>query len=181
MNDPRYEQLEKLHQLKEKGALNEAEFQAEKAKLLGVATGSPPVPAAVATASAPATTLGTSEYWGMPRPTFLMLLHLSQLASFVVPLGGVVLAVVMWITHKDKDAEVDAHGRIVLNWLVSFFIYAIVIVPLCFVLIGIPLLMALVICSIVFAILGGVRANDGIRWTYPLSIPFFGKPAPPVA
>ena len=38
--------------------------------------------------------------------------------------------------------------------------------------IGIPLLMALCAIAIIFPIIGGIKANDGILWKYPLSIPF---------
>ena len=115
--------------------------------------------------------------WGMDMPTFLMLLHLSQLASFVIPLAGLVLPIVMWATNKDLDPRIDAHGKVVLNWILSAVIYGIVSALLCLILVGFFFLFALGICSLVFCILGGVKANGGILWKYPLSIPFF-KVAP---
>ncbi len=115
--------------------------------------------------------------WGMDLPTFLMLLHLSQLASFVIPLAGLVLPIVMWATNKDLDPRIDAHGKVVLNWTISAVIYAIVSAILCLVFIGFLLLMALGICSLVFCIVGGIKANGGTLWKYPMSIPFF-KVAP---
>lgn len=115
--------------------------------------------------------------WGMDLPTFLMLLHLSQLTSFVIPLAGLVLPIVMWATNKELDPRIDAHGKVVLNWVISSFIYAVISALLCIVFIGFFFLIALCICSIVFAILGGVKANAGTLWKYPLSIPFF-KVAP---
>jgi hypothetical protein len=44
---------------------------------------------------------------------------------------------------------------------------------LCFVIIGIPLSMALVAVGIVFPIVGAVKANNGEVWPYPCSIGFF--------
>jgi len=44
---------------------------------------------------------------------------------------------------------------------------------LCFVIIGIPLFMALVAVGIVFPIVGAVKANNGEVWPYPCSIAFF--------
>ncbi len=114
-----------------------------------------------------------ATYWGMSRNTYLMLLHLSQLSGWVVPLAGWILPVVMWVSFKDRDAEVDAHGRSVLNWMISSFIYLVISALLCLVLIGFALLFALAICALVFAVLGAVKANDGVRWDYPLSIRFF--------
>jgi uncharacterized Tic20 family protein len=43
---------------------------------------------------------------------------------------------------------------------------------LCFVLIGFPLLFAVLILSIVFPIIGAVKAANGELWPYPLSIAF---------
>jgi uncharacterized Tic20 family protein len=40
------------------------------------------------------------------------------------------------------------------------------------VLIGIPLLWALLVVGIIFPIIGGIKANDGVLWKYPLSISF---------
>jgi uncharacterized Tic20 family protein len=39
------------------------------------------------------------------------------------------------------------------------------------------MLIALVICGIIFTIIGAVRANDGIAWSYPMSIRFFSVPS----
>ena len=44
---------------------------------------------------------------------------------------------------------------------------------LVFVLVGFPLLGILGVLSIVFPIIGAVKANEGTVWTYPLSIKFF--------
>lgn len=130
-----------------------------------------------ATPATPATT--TFKPWGMELKSFLMLMHLSQLLSFVVPLGGLVMPIVMWATNKDKSAEVDAHGKVILNWVISELIYAIVAAVLCLVFIGFLLLAALGICGLVFCVLGGIKANEGTLWKYPMSITFF-KPTPAV-
>jgi uncharacterized Tic20 family protein len=102
-----------------------------------------------------------------------MLLHLSQLLVFLLPGLGLVVPVVLWAINKDKEPLVDQHGRIVMNWILSAFIYVAVSVILAFVGIGFVTLAILSIIGIVFPIIGGVKANDGIVWNYPLSIPFF--------
>lgn len=60
----------------------------------------------------------------------------------------------------------------VVNWLISSLIYALVAGLLTMVLIGIPLLIALYVCGLVFPIIGGIRANNGELWKYPLTIEF---------
>jgi len=112
------------------------------------------------------------QYWGMDERTFCMLLHISQFASVIVPLAGFVLPIVMWATEKDKSRSIDLHGKIVINWIISCTIYAIVAAILIIVVIGIPILIALVVVGIVFPIMGGIKANKGEFWKYPLSITF---------
>jgi uncharacterized Tic20 family protein len=102
-----------------------------------------------------------------------MLLHLSQLLVFLIPGLGLVAPVILWAINKDKDSLVDRHGKIVMNWILSWIIYVAVSVILIFVGIGMIILPVLSILGIVFPIIGGVKANDGIEWKYPLCIPFF--------
>ena len=116
---------------------------------------------------------GEIKPWGMEDNTFLMLMHLSQLASYLIPGVGLVLPIIMWATNKDKSPVIDQHGKVILNWMISSLIYAVVCAILIFVVIGIFGLIALGIMNLVFVILGGVKANEGTLWAYPLSIKFF--------
>jgi len=108
----------------------------------------------------------------MKLNTYCMLIHLSQLLHFS-GVGGFVVPIVLWALGKDKNPQVDQHGKIVLNWLLSSVIYGLVCIPLFFLLIGFLLLPVLGILMIVFPIIGAVKANEGTVWKYPLSIPFF--------
>lgn len=106
--------------------------------------------------------------WGMdPRP-FCTLMHLSPL----LPSVGWILFLVMWVTNKDQSDFVKQCGRSQINWLISLIIYAVVCVPLCFICIGFLLLAALVLCSLVFTIIAAIKANEGVVWKFPLTIPF---------
>ncbi len=110
--------------------------------------------------------------WGMETNTFNMLMHLSQLAGFIVPFAGLVLPIVMWATNKDEHPLVDAHGKNILNWMISAFLYAIGCAILTFFFIGILGFIALGILSLVFIITGAVKASNGEVYSYPLSIKF---------
>lgn len=112
--------------------------------------------------------------WGMELNTFCMLLHLSQLAGFIIPGAGLVLPIIMWATTKDEHPAVHLHGLIVFNWMLSALIYFFVCFILTVILIGAPMMVILGIISLVFAIIGAVKANEGTYWRYPLSIDFFG-------
>jgi uncharacterized Tic20 family protein len=102
-----------------------------------------------------------------------MFLHLSLLSGFVVPLAGLVVPIVLWQVKKGELPGIDAHGKVVTNWIISLVIYAVACTLLILVIIGIPLLIALGIVGIVFPIVGGIKASNGQLWKYPLSIPFF--------
>lgn len=83
------------------------------------------------------------------------------------------MPIVMWATNKDRFPEVDRQGKVVLNWIISSVIYGAVCFILTFIFIGILLLIALGVCSLVFIIMGAIKANEGVVWPYPLSIKFF--------
>ena len=104
--------------------------------------------------------------------TWAMILHLSVFASYLVPLAGIVAPIVIWQIKKGEMPELDAHGRIVTNWIISTYIYVAVCLLLSVVLIGVPLLFVLGALGIIFPIMGAVKASNGETWKYPLSIPF---------
>lgn len=112
--------------------------------------------------------------WGMEVNVYCMLLHLSQLAGFVIPGAGLVVPIVMWAVNKDEYPEVNLHGLIVLNWMLSALIYFVACLILMIVIIGVPLMFVLGLLGLVFAVVGAVKANEGRYWPYPLSIDFFG-------
>ena len=117
-------------------------------------------------------TLAEKKPWGMDMPAFLTLLHLSQLAGLLIPYGGLVLPLVMWLTNKDDFPEVDRHGKVIVNWMISLTIYLIAAAILSLLVIGIPLLIILGLLALIFPIIGGIKAGNGELWHYPLSIEF---------
>lgn len=154
------EEIERLYQLKESGAITEDEYVEVKRHMLAGA-----LPADEAATTPPAELERQTREWAM-------FLHLSQLLGMLVPLGGLVAPILIWQIKKEALPELDAHGKLVLNWVLSALIYFVVALLLTMILIGIPLLIALVVVSIVFPIIGGVKANNGELWPYPLSIGF---------
>lgn len=101
-----------------------------------------------------------------------MFLHLSQLLNIILPPAGIVVPIILWQIKKDEMPALDAHGKMVVNWLISSLIYFVVSLVLIIVLIGILGLIALGIMSVVFPIIGGIKANNGELWEYPLTIKF---------
>lgn len=108
----------------------------------------------------------------MNERTWCMLIHFSVFAGYFAPVAGLVVPIILWQIKKDELPSVDAHGKMVLNFILSVLLYGVVGVVLSFAFIGIPLLFALSIASIVFPIIGGIKANAGEFWQYPLVINF---------
>ncbi len=99
-------------------------------------------------------------------------LHLSQLAHFI-PLGGIVIPIVIWQVKKDDLPGIDAHGRNVVNWTLSWIVYCIAAIPLILLFgLGLLILWIIPLLTIVFAIVGGVKAYSGETWKYPLTVDF---------
>jgi uncharacterized Tic20 family protein len=101
-----------------------------------------------------------------------MLLHFSILAGYAVPIAGLVVPIMIWQLKKDELSEIDVHGKNAVNWIISELIYLAVSFILCFVIIGIPLVIILGILGIIFPIIAALKASNGEVWRYPLSISF---------
>lgn len=107
--------------------------------------------------------------WGLEVNQFCMLMHLSQLCTFIIPL-------IMWFVFKDQNTNINTQGKNIINWMISLFLYAIIgsilIVSILYAFIMIPLFISLAIASIVFTINGAIKASKGEEYKYPLTIEF---------
>ena len=192
----KYDDLEKLRDLYSKGIITEAEFNAEKAKILNDNR-------EAGVNETPQTADNNNSYCS--------LMHLSQFSNFLFPGLGLIIPIVMWATRKNESKFADVNGKIIFNWKISSFIYtgvlAILVIAAALVfgtqiafsgignydtfqgmmddnpmkifsLIGalgiiiIPAI-AIVVLDFIFTIIGAIKANKGEVWNYPLSIRFF--------
>jgi uncharacterized Tic20 family protein len=108
-----------------------------------------------------------------PARTWEMLCHLSALAGFVIPLGNLIGPFLVWQLKKNEFPTVDAHGKQALNFQLSCLIYAAVSFVLIFVLIGIPLLIAVGVFNLICVIVATIKVNNGQTWKYPLALSLF--------
>ena len=111
--------------------------------------------------------------WNMELSSYCMLMHLSQFAGIIVPFGGIALPIIMWVTNKDKSSIIDQHGKNILNWMISFYIYVSISAILILLLVGIFALIILGFMAVIFAIIGAIKANNNEFYSYPLAISFF--------
>ena len=98
--------------------------------------------------------------------------HLLSFAQFVlvIPFGNIVGPLVLWLIKRGESPYLDAHGKEVLNFNLSWAIYGIVAAILCFVLVGFIVAPVLFIAWIVFVIMGSIKASEGKLYRYPLTI-----------
>lgn len=157
-----YDDLERLAKLRDKGAITEEEYQKEKLRILD----------AIERKSEEQKANPDKKNWGMDVKSFCSLMHISQFAGLIFPFAGFILPIVMWQVGKENSETIDKHGRMITNWLISFCIYTLVASILCVIFIGIPLVIALGIIYIIFAIKGSIKANEGALYTYPMSMKF---------
>ena len=105
--------------------------------------------------------------------TWSALCHASALLGvfFHFP-GHLVGPLIVWLAKRDDSPEIDAHGKESLNFQLSMLIYDAIAVILCFILIGIPILILLWILNTVFVIVASIKASEGQLYRYPLTIRF---------
>ena len=104
--------------------------------------------------------------------TMGMLCHLLALAGYIIPFGNIIGPLIIWLIKKDESAYVSKNGKLSLNFQISVTIYALVAGLLTVILIGIPILIAVMLFNIVMIIMASVKVNKGEEFKYPLSITF---------
>jgi uncharacterized protein len=105
--------------------------------------------------------------------TWCILCHASALLGlFFHFLGHIFGPLIVWILKRAEATEIDAHGKESLNFQLSMLIYDAIAVILCFILIGIPILVLLWILNTVFVIVASIKASEGQLYRYPLTIRF---------
>ena len=104
---------------------------------------------------------------------FLMLIHISQLAGLIIPsAGSIIVPLVMWISKKDEIFDLDRHGKDIINFQLSMFIWGAISLILVFILIGwIPLIIVGLI-SIIYPVINALRVSEGRPYHYPLTFKF---------
>ena len=107
----------------------------------------------------PAAPVATSD------KALMILCHLSTFLS-----APLLLPFIVWLVKRRDADAVALHAAEALNFHLSLFLYTLLLIPLCIIWVGIPLLIALGIASVVLAILAAVRASEGVLYRYPLTI-----------
>lgn len=101
-----------------------------------------------------------------------MFCHLSAFAGFFFPFGSIIGPLICWISRREESTWINENGKASLNFQLSILLYTVLAVPLCFILIGIPIVVLLGTLKIICIIIASIRASKGEEFKYPLAIPF---------
>ena len=106
-----------------------------------------------------------------------MIAHLSALIGFLIPFASVIAPLVVWLIKKDTMPFVDDQGKEALNFQITVAIAVIGLVvvgtPLMLILIGFLFIFAAVLvglAALVFTIIAGIKANEGVAYRYPMTL-----------
>ena len=103
--------------------------------------------------------------------SLLVITHLSQLLDLVTGFGGFLVPLILWLTQRERVLAMDEHGKSIMNFQISMFIYALICVPLVLLFgLGVLGLIAIAILCLVFPIINAIKASNGEQPSYPLSI-----------
>jgi hypothetical protein len=117
-----------------------------------------------------------------PRPesqarTWNMLCHLSALAGFIIPFGNILGPLLVWQIKKNEIPSTDVHGKAALNFQITVTIALFAGVVIAFILsffcVGFllfPVVILIGLAGLVFAIIAGIKANNGEDYKYPFSL-----------
>jgi uncharacterized Tic20 family protein len=96
--------------------------------------------------------------------TISMLAHLGGIIAGFIP------ALVIYLVKKDESPWVRQQSAEALNFQLTMLIASFVALLLIFVFIGLLLLPAIGVFNLIFCIIAGIKANDGVAYRYPVAI-----------
>lgn len=103
----------------------------------------------------------------------LTAMHLTQLSSYFIGFGGLIIPLIIWLSTKNTVQDMDEHGRNAVNLQLSLILYIILSIPAILLLgLGILTLIGAAILGFVLPIVNAVRASNGESPSYFLTIPF---------
>lgn len=97
--------------------------------------------------------------------------HLSGLAGYIIPLGGVIVPIIIWIVKSDnRIISSIAKQAFLLNFCAFFALLFSILLFLTVILIPFVIVfwVVLAIAALALPIIGAVKASDGVYYTYPI-------------
>jgi uncharacterized Tic20 family protein len=97
--------------------------------------------------------------------------HLSGLSGYIIPLGGVLVPIIIWMVKKDAPIiAAIARQAILLNLIVFALVVVSFVLWITIILIPFAILfwIALGIVAVALPVVGAIKANQGIYYRYPV-------------
>ena len=121
----------------------------------------------------PVTATNSERNWALAS-------HLVSLIGYFIGFGEFIGPLIIWMAKRNESPFVAHHAKESLNFsltqMLLLFIALVVCLPLCLIVIGIPMLiisvLILFVWHVIAAIIGAVRAGEGELYYYPLTIRF---------
>ena len=98
-----------------------------------------------------------------------MIAHLSALVM-LVSIPSILGPLIVWLMKKNESPFVDDQGKEAVNFHLTVLIAAIVLSPTLCIFIGFILLPLLAIVALIFSVIGGMKANEGVAYRYPWTL-----------
>ena len=125
----------------------------------------------------PVTPPTSSPNPGNQARTWNMLCHLSALAACLgIPFGNILGPLLVWQIKKNEFPSVDLHGKAALNFQITVTLAALVTAMamwvgffFCIGWLLLPVVILICLAGVVFAIIAGIKANNGEDYKYPYS------------
>ena len=100
-----------------------------------------------------------------------LLAQISVFSAFIFGIGAILGPIIVKLANENKYPELNDFFNELINFQLSIFIYALICIPLCFILIGIPLLFTVSIFWLVYTLLGLSKVcNYDYNYKYPMTI-----------
>jgi uncharacterized Tic20 family protein len=100
--------------------------------------------------------------------TWAMFAHLSSLLIWLgIPFANLIAPFIIWQIKKDDLHFAADQAKECLNFQIIISILSLLSLPLCLILIGFPMLFALMIVNLAYTIIAAIKSNEGQAYRYP--------------
>ena len=111
---------------------------------------------------------------GFPSPEerqWAMIGHAAGAVSVLVTGGiaGWLVPLIIWLVKKDDGGFAAEQAKEALNFQLTTFLLSLIAIPLMCIGVGVLIVLAIPIASVVFSIIGAVRTWSGERYDYPIN------------
>jgi uncharacterized protein len=104
---------------------------------------------------------------GKEERMWAMIAHFSAFAGHIIPFGHILGPLIIWVLKRDQFPLVADQGKEALNCQITYTIYMVAAIALCFACVGYFILPVVWLADIVLVVIAGIKANEGIKYRYP--------------